>query len=78
MKPAEQARAKLPSILSSALNGESTVISRRGQAIAAVVPMSEFRKTKVASLMTLAGTGKGLWGKSSGKSIQALRDEWSR
>ena len=35
-------------------------------------------KSAQKSLMPLKGTGRGLWGKNSSRTIRALRDEWSR
>ena len=37
-KGAESARSQLPSLLDAAQSGRSTLITRRGRAIAAVVP----------------------------------------
>jgi hypothetical protein len=30
------------------------------------------------SLMPLAGSGRGLWGKNSSSTVRKLRDEWGR
>lgn len=77
-KGAEEARQQLPAILAAAAAGRTTIITRHGRAVAAVVPAAEARKTKPASLQALAGTGRGLWGKDSGKALRKLRDEWNR
>lgn len=37
-KGAEEARAELPSLLDAAERGETTLITRRGRAVAALVP----------------------------------------
>jgi antitoxin (DNA-binding transcriptional repressor) of toxin-antitoxin stability system len=81
---AELARQELPAILDAAERGTATVVTRRGRAIAAVVPLhvlEEHRKDRVtrpASLLAVAGTGKGLWGPDVAATIAGLREEWSR
>lgn len=78
-KGAEEARQQLPAILAAAAAGRTTIITRHGRAVAAVVPAAEAaRQGKPASLQALAGSGRGLWGNDSGKTIDKLRDEWSR
>lgn len=77
-KGAEEARKQLPAILAAAALGRTTIITRHGRAVAAVVPAIEARQSKPASLQALAGSGKGLWGKDSRKTISKLRDEWNR
>lgn len=75
---AEKAREQLPAILDAAAAGRTTVITRRGRAVAAVVPVDQARSRQVASLQALAGTGRGLWGANTGKALAALREEWNR
>ena len=77
-KGAEEARQQLPAILDAAASGRTTIITRHGRAVAAVVPASAVKTGKPASLQALAGTGRGLWGRDSGKAISKLRDEWNR
>ena len=77
-KGAEQARQQLPSILADAAAGHSTIITRHGRAVAAVVPPSMAKATQPVPLATLAGTGRGLWGAHSARTIARLRDEWKR
>jgi prevent-host-death family protein len=77
-KGAEEARQQLPAILAAAAAGRTTVITRHGREIAAVVPAAAIKRAKPVSLLTLAGSGRKLWGKSSSKAIAALRDEWTR
>jgi len=77
-KGAEQARQQLPSILADAALGRTTLITRHGRAIAAVVPVGALKADKTASLLALAGSGRGLWGKNSSRAISVLRDEWNR
>ena len=77
-KGAEEARQQLPAILAAAAAGRSTIITRHGRAVAAVVPASDLAQRKPASLQALAGTGRGMWGKASAHTIDKLRDEWNR
>ena len=77
-KGAEEARQQLPAILAAAAAGRTTVITRHGREIAAVVPAAAIRRARPVSLLALAGSGRGLWGKDSSRAIAALRDEWTR
>ncbi|AMS31449.1 MAG: type II toxin-antitoxin system Phd/YefM family antitoxin [Betaproteobacteria bacterium] len=77
-KGAEEARQQLPAILADAAAGRTTIITRHGRAVAAVVPAAAARQNKPASLLLLAGSGKGMWGKNSAQVIDKLRDEWDR
>jgi antitoxin (DNA-binding transcriptional repressor) of toxin-antitoxin stability system len=74
---AEKAREQLPAILDAAVAGRTTIITRRGIAVAAVVPAAQARARPSTSLPALAGTGRGLWGAGS-EAPSALRDEWNR
>lgn len=77
-KGVEEARKALPAILDAAAQGRTTIITRRGHAVAAVVPAKSAAVTRTASLLSLAGSGKGLWGRDSAVTVDRLRDEWSR
>jgi prevent-host-death family protein len=77
-KGAEEARQQLPAILAAAVAGRTTIITRHGRAVAAVVPAASVKPDKPASLLALAGTGRGLWGADSARTIAKLRDEWKR
>lgn len=77
-KGAEEARQQLPAILAAAAAGQSTLITRHGRTVAAVVPASTIVLQRPVSLLALAGTGKRLWGNRSADAIAALRDEWNR
>ena len=77
-KGAEKARQELPSILAAAAAGRSTIITRHGREVAAVVPAASVKPLKPRPLLALAGSGRGLWGKRSARTIARLRDEWSR
>ena len=77
-KGAEEARQQLPAILADAAAGRTTIVTRHGHAVAAIVPVSQAKSRKPASLLALAGSGKGLWGKESATVIDKLRGEWGR
>ncbi len=83
-KGAEEARSTLPAILDRAERGTSTVISRHGRPVAAVVPIALYQaiqrvtQPKRRSLLALGGSGAGLWGEDSARAIRELRDEWRR
>jgi prevent-host-death family protein len=78
-KGAEEARNRLPELLSAAARGQSTVITRHGRPVAALVPIAALDTIGGQEPLTsVAGTGPGLWGKSSTRTIRRLRDEWSR
>ena len=77
-KGAEAARQQLPAILAAAGAGRTTVITRHGRDVAAVVPVATLKQQRQASLQPLAGSGRALWGRDSAKSIDQLRDEWKR
>ena len=78
IKGAEQARQQLPSLLADAAAGVTTLIARHGRVIAAIVPADAVTREPQATLLALAGSGKGLWGVDSTLAIAELRDEWNR
>ncbi|MEO8385903.1 MAG: type II toxin-antitoxin system prevent-host-death family antitoxin [Betaproteobacteria bacterium] len=76
---AEEARKQLPALVAAATQGHTTIITKHGRAVAAVVPADSLAPAiKQSPITTIAGTGKGLWGKDSAKVVAKLRDEWSR
>jgi prevent-host-death family protein len=79
VKGAEEARNQLPHLLEAAENGRSTVITRRGRPVAALVPIDDYvAVARQEPLTPLAGSGRALWGGNSPGTIRKLRDEWSR
>lgn len=75
----EQARSQLPALLVEATKGRSTVITRHGKSVAAIVPVDHFAASSAQqSLLSVAGSGKGLWGTNSSRTIRHLRSEWDR
>lgn len=75
-KGSEEARNELPTLLEEAEGGRATIITRRGRPVAALVPLAQYRARHQQSLLTLEGSGRGLWGKSSSEKLKKLRDEW--
>jgi prevent-host-death family protein len=75
---AEAARKHLPDILDRAAKGETTVVTRRGRPVAAVVPINStpLHGARGPSLRSLRGSGKGLWGKDPATRIARGRKEW--
>jgi len=78
-KGVEDARSQLPALLAEAQRGRSTIITRHGRPVAAIVPICDAAgRPRQKSLLGLAGSGKGLWGRASAKTLRGLRDEWDR
>jgi prevent-host-death family protein len=76
---AEEARNQLPDLLDAAEKGRSTIITRHGRPVAALIPVGSYDgAARQQSLVPAAGSGAGLWGKSSARTLGKLRDEWSR
>lgn len=79
-KGAEEARNQLPRLLEDAEGGRATIITRRGRPVAALVPLSAYRgaRGRQKPMLALEGSGRGLWGKDSRRTLRKLRDEWDR
>jgi prevent-host-death family protein len=78
-KGAEEARNELPRLLKAAEKGRSTIITRHGRPVAALVPVEGAGAALCQEpLIPAEGSGRGLWGKDSARRIGKLRDEWSR
>ncbi len=76
-KRAEEARNQLPLLLADAEKGRTTIITRHGRSVAAIVPLQHVAVSRQRSLAALAGSGKGYWGKESRSTLRRLRDEWN-
>jgi prevent-host-death family protein len=75
----QDARNELPALLAEAEKGRATIITRHGRSIAAIVPAADVAgRTRQRPLTSLAGSGRGLWGRDSSRALRRLRDEWSR
>jgi prevent-host-death family protein len=77
-KGVEEARSQLPKLIEAAEAGQTTVITRRGRAVAALVPLEQQARSRQQSLLSIAGSGRGLWGADSTRAVAELRDEWNR
>ncbi|MGH8228218.1 MAG: type II toxin-antitoxin system Phd/YefM family antitoxin [Steroidobacteraceae bacterium] len=78
-KGATEARNQLPSLLAAAEKGRASVITKHGRPIAAIVPINDFMTDRrQRPLLPLKGSGLGLWGVSSTRTLGQLRDEWKR
>jgi prevent-host-death family protein len=79
-KGAEEARNGLPRLLDAAEKGETTVITRHGRPVAALVPITNQLPALLPQepLMPWHGSGRGLWGADSARTIRELREEWDR
>lgn len=76
---AEEARSQLPDLLEAAEKGQSTIITRHGRPVAALMPISAYDAAlRQQPLVPLEGSGRGLWGKNSARTLRKLRDEWNR
>jgi antitoxin (DNA-binding transcriptional repressor) of toxin-antitoxin stability system len=73
----EVARSELPRLVSQAQAGTATVITRHGQPCAALVPLESIQaKRRRGGLLSLRGTGAGLWGPDVARAVTQLRNEW--
>lgn len=78
-KGAEEARNQLPQLLMAAQRGRHTIISRHGRPVAVLAPISSSGDGSTQrSLLPLAGTGRGFYGRDSRTELRRLRDEWDR
>ena len=76
-KGAEEARNQLPALLAEAAKGRTTLITRHGRSVAAIVPVAGLAGgARQKPLVSLSGSGKGLWGKASARTVRRLREEW--
>jgi prevent-host-death family protein len=78
-KGAEEARNQLPDLLDAAEKGRSTIITRHGRPVAALVPLDAYGAvSRQQPLVSVEGSGPGLWGEDSTQTLRDLRDEWNR
>ena len=78
-KGAEEARNQLPDLLDAAEEGRPTIITRHGRPVAALVSIEAYGAAiRQQPLIAVEGSGRGLWGKDSARTVRKLRDEWDR
>ncbi len=76
---AEEARNQLPDLLAAAERGRQTIITRHGRPVAVLGPLGASDPNhSQRSLLRLMGTGRGLFGSDSTKTLRKLRNEWNR
>lgn len=76
---AEEARNQLPELLSAAQRGRQTIITRHGRPVAMLTPVSAAGEASTQrSLLSLAGSARGLYGRDSRATVRRLRNEWNR
>ena len=76
----EITRRRLPELVAAAHRGETTVITRHGQPVAALVPIEQIAamRPRPTALLALKGSAAGVWGDRPSEAVAALRDEWDR
>ena len=78
-KGAEDARNQLPELLAAAQRGRQTIITRHGRPVALLGPIPSGGNANVQrSLVPLAGSARGLYGRDGRGALRRLRDEWDR
>ena len=78
-KGVEEARKELPALLDAAEKGKPTIITRHGRPVAALMPVDAWAMAdRQQPLAPLAGSGRGLWGKDSTRTLRRLREAWNR
>jgi len=78
-KGAEEARNQLPDLLDAAEKGCSTIVTRHGRPVAALVPLDAYGALgQQQALGSAEESGPGLWGEDSTQTLRNLRDEWNR
>jgi antitoxin (DNA-binding transcriptional repressor) of toxin-antitoxin stability system len=73
----EMARSELPRLVTQAQSGTAAVITRHGRPCAALVSLTHLQqKSRRGGLLSLLGSGAGLWGPDAADAVTALRSEW--
>lgn len=70
-KSVEEPRDQFLELLQAAESGQATIITKQGRPVAALVPMETFEAiTRQKSVLPLTGSGRGLWGKNSTRTLR--------
>lgn len=73
----EEARKRLPALLERARRGKPTLITRRGEPYAAIVPVTALPRQQAGiGIRELRGSGKGFWSRKAPAWIDRIRNEW--
>jgi prevent-host-death family protein len=75
-RSAEAFRDQFPDLLVAAERGQSTIITKNGRPVAALVPIGVAGCAQ-HPLLPAEASGRGLW-KIGGAQRRKLREEWSR
>jgi antitoxin (DNA-binding transcriptional repressor) of toxin-antitoxin stability system len=74
----DQAGNELARLVALAQAASSTIITRLGRPCAALVPLDcPQAAAHKSGLLSLRGTGAGLWGRDAATTVIQLRDEWN-
>ncbi|MFA6033032.1 MAG: type II toxin-antitoxin system prevent-host-death family antitoxin [Myxococcota bacterium] len=74
---AEKARQNLSKLIDDAGRGETVIIEKHGSPKAMLVSIKNAPEPDSGeSMVALAGSGAGLWGKSPSQYVEKLRGEW--
>ncbi len=73
---AEKVRKQFPALVEAARTGEAIIITKHGKPQAAMVSVDTLQTGRKSALLSLRGSGRGLWGKSVKQHIARLRQEW--
>jgi antitoxin (DNA-binding transcriptional repressor) of toxin-antitoxin stability system len=78
-RSAEEVLKRLPELLDAAEKGRSTIITRHGRPVAVLSPVVGLGAVIGQQPLTpWQGSGRGLWGKDTARTVGRLRGEWSR
>jgi len=73
----EEARQNLSKLIETAERGDPVIIEKHGRAKVMLVPIKNAPDSGSGeSMVALAGTGAGMWGKSVSSHVDLLRGEW--
>ncbi len=74
----EATRRRLPELVAAAREGKTTLITRHGRPLAALVPIDEVDRRRMPTAMRdLKGCAAGVWGEDPARLVEELRDEWN-
>lgn len=68
----------MPELVAAASEGNTTLITRHGRPLAALVPVDEADRRRLPTAMRdLKGCAVGVWGEDPAPLVEKLRDEWN-
>lgn len=74
----EATRRRLPELVAAAREGKTTLITRHGRPLAALVPVDDVARRRLPTAMRdLRGCATGAWGEDPARAVEGLRDEWN-